>query len=108
MPNALVFAMRVICESTSLNRTSEIKRQIESRNARIGIVGMGYVGLPLALLFSEACFEVSGFDVDFRKVETPNRCEAYIVRIHGTEIESALKKGLSSLRITLKPPRWIS
>ena len=40
-------------DTVSLSRTAEIKRRIENREARIGIVGMGYVGLPLALLFSE-------------------------------------------------------
>ena len=48
----------------SLDRTSVIKRRLETREARIGMVGMGYVGLPLALLFSEARFRVTGFDID--------------------------------------------
>ena len=42
---------------TLLDRTAETVRRIESREARIGIVGMGYVGLPLALLFSDARFQ---------------------------------------------------
>ena len=41
---------------TSLDKTAELLQKIESRQARIGIVGMGYVGLPLALLFSEHAF----------------------------------------------------
>ena len=44
-------------------------QRIESRQARIGIVGMGYVGLPLALLFSEERFAITGFDIDPGKVD---------------------------------------
>jgi UDP-N-acetyl-D-glucosamine dehydrogenase len=54
---------------------------------------MGYVGLPLALLFTEERFHVMGFDIDSRKVETLNRSGSYIVRIPPTEIESARLKG---------------
>ncbi|MGA3128503.1 MAG: nucleotide sugar dehydrogenase [Candidatus Korobacteraceae bacterium] len=77
----------------SLNRNAEIKQKIESREARIGIVGMGYVGLPLALSFSEERFAVTGFDIDQGKVETLNRGGSYIVRIPETEIELAQKAG---------------
>jgi UDP-N-acetyl-D-glucosamine dehydrogenase len=75
---------------------TELKRKIETREARIGIVGMGYVGLPLALLFSEERFCVTGFDIDHRKVETLNASGSYIVRIPGTEIQSAQKHGFSA------------
>src|SRR5580658_1140359 len=54
---------------------------------------MGYVGLPLALLFSEERFVITGFDVDERKVDTLNRGGSYIVRIPGAEIELARKNG---------------
>src|ERR1700761_4059271 len=72
---------------------TELKRKIETREARIGIVGMGYVGLPLALLFSEQRFKVTGFDIDARKVEKLNQGGSYIVRIPGTEIQVAQKSG---------------
>lgn len=42
--------------------------RLESRTARIGVIGLGYVGLPLSLLFSEAGFNVTGFDIDKQKV----------------------------------------
>jgi UDP-N-acetyl-D-glucosamine dehydrogenase len=54
---------------------------------------MGYVGLPLALSFSEERFAVTGFDIDQGKVETLNRGGSYIVRIPETEIELAQKAG---------------
>jgi UDP-N-acetyl-D-glucosamine dehydrogenase len=81
---------------TSLDRTAEFKRRIEGREARIGIVGMGYVGLPLALLFSEERFKVTGFDIDTRKVDTLNRGGSYIVRIPGTEIQLAQQNGFKA------------
>ena len=81
---------------SSLDRTLEIKHRIETREARIGIVGMGYVGLPLALLFSEERFSITGFDIDARKVETLNRGGSYIVRIPGTEIQAAQKSGFTA------------
>jgi UDP-N-acetyl-D-glucosamine dehydrogenase len=81
---------------TSLDKTAELLQKIESRQARIGIVGMGYVGLPLALLFSDARFRVTGFDIDSRKVETLNRGGSYIVRIPGTEIQLARESGFTA------------
>jgi UDP-N-acetyl-D-glucosamine dehydrogenase len=83
-------------ELALLDRTAEIKHRIEIRKARLGIIGMGYVGLPLALLFSEEGFSVTGFDVDTRKVETLNQSGSYIVRIPGAEIESARKNGFTA------------
>jgi UDP-N-acetyl-D-glucosamine dehydrogenase len=78
------------------DRTSEIRERIASRSARIGIVGMGYVGLPLALLFSEERFRVTGFDIDAQKVDTLNQGGSYIVRIPGTEIQMAKQNGFSA------------
>ena len=46
---------------------SELKERIEKRHARIGIIGLGYVGLPLALLYAEEHFPVSGFDIDVHR-----------------------------------------
>ena len=79
-----------------LDRMAEIKHKIETREARIGIVGLGYVGLPLALLFSEERFSITGFDIDSTKVATLNRGGSYIVRISGAEIQSAQKHGFTA------------
>src|SRR3984885_4413727 len=70
-----------------------LKQKIESRTARIGIIGLGYVGLPLTLLFSEERFPVTGFDVDEKKVGALNSGGSYIVRIPGTEIQAAQRNG---------------
>src|SRR5215475_536857 len=71
----------------------ELKHRIETRQARIGIVGMGYVGLPLALLFSDQRFRVTGFDIAADKVSTLNAGGSYIVRILPAEIQEAQKAG---------------
>jgi UDP-N-acetyl-D-glucosamine dehydrogenase len=72
---------------------SPLKTRVETRQARIGIVGMGYVGLPLALLFSGERFQVTGFDIEERKVSTLNSGGSYIVRILPTAIQQAQKSG---------------
>jgi UDP-N-acetyl-D-glucosamine dehydrogenase len=72
---------------------AEFLQKIENRSTRIGIIGMGYVGLPLTLLFSEEGFAVTGFDIDAKKVSTLNEGGSYIVRIPGTEIQAAQKNG---------------
>ena len=71
----------------------DLKQKIESRSARIGVIGMGYVGLPLALLFSEQRFSVTGFDIDPAKVAKLNDGASYIFRIPATEIQSARERG---------------
>ena len=72
------------------------QKKIEARTAKVAIVGLGYVGLPLALLFSEEKFAVTGFDIDTGKVDTLNRAESYIVRIPATEIAAARERGFSA------------
>ncbi len=83
-------------KSQLITLANELKRKIAAREARIGIVGMGYVGLPLALLFSEEKFRITGFDIDAKKVDTLNAGGSYIVRIPGTEIQGAQKNGFSA------------
>ena len=70
--------------------------KIRQRQANVGIIGLGYVGLPLALLYSEQKFRVSGFDIDARKVDTLNRGGSYIYRISGEEIQAARAQGFSA------------
>jgi UDP-N-acetyl-D-glucosamine dehydrogenase len=77
-------------------KIAESLRRIESRQASIGIVGMGYVGLPLALLFSEQRFAITGFDIDPGKVDTLNRGQSYIVRITPAEIQAARQHGFNA------------
>jgi UDP-N-acetyl-D-glucosamine dehydrogenase len=59
----------------------------------VGIIGQGYVGLPLALVFNEAGFPVIGFDLDPAKVEALNRGESYIKHIGTDRVARAVKSG---------------
>ena len=75
---------------------SELKNKIEQRRAQVAVIGMGYVGLPLALLYSEQGFSVTGFDIDERKVSTLNAGGSYIFRITAPEIQRARSQGLTA------------
>jgi UDP-N-acetyl-D-glucosamine dehydrogenase len=75
---------------------SELKNKIEQRQARVAVIGLGYVGLPLALLYSEQGFPVTGFDIDQRKVSTIAAGGSYIFRIPAPEIQKARSQGFSA------------
>ncbi len=71
-------------------------KRLESRTAKIGVIGLGYVGLPLSLLLSEAGFKVTGFDIDAKKVTDLEAGRSYIFRIPAEEIQSARKQGFAA------------
>jgi UDP-N-acetyl-D-glucosamine dehydrogenase len=75
---------------------SELKNKIEQKQARVAVIGLGYVGLPLALLYTEQKFSVTGFDIDARKVSTLDQGGSYIFRIPAAEIQAAKKRGFSA------------
>ena len=70
--------------------------KIERREAHVGVVGLGYVGLPLVLLFSDQKFAITGFDIDQRKVETLTSGGSYIVRIDPAQVQSARARGFTA------------
>ena len=74
----------------------QLKTKIKQHEARVGIIGLGYVGLPLALLYSEQRFPVTGFDIDARKVDTLSKGGSYIYRITPDEIQAARSQGFSA------------
>ena len=78
---------------TSIATDSGMLSRIENRAARVGVVGLGYVGLPLTLLFSEQQFRVTGFDIDKNKVDVLSRGGSYIYRIPSTDIQNAKENG---------------
>ncbi len=70
-----------------------LKRRIESREAAVGIIGLGYVGLPLMRAFCDKGFRVLGFDVDARKVEQINAGKSYIHSVTSEKIAKAVDAG---------------
>jgi UDP-N-acetyl-D-glucosamine dehydrogenase len=73
--------------------TAEVIARFQSRTANIGVIGLGYVGLPLALLFTEEGFPVIGFDIDPAKIDILASSRSYINRIPETEISIARSRG---------------
>ncbi len=71
-------------------------QRLQDRSAAIGIIGLGYVGLPLSLLLSEAGFKVTGFDIDQRKIDSLQAGKSYIFRIPSEEIQSVRSKGFTA------------
>jgi len=66
------------------------KTKIENREAQIGVIGLGYVGLPLAMEFVRAGFHVTGIDVDQEKVKKLNRGENYIQDVEDVSVANAV------------------
>src|SRR5438093_12104743 len=83
-------------QSAPATLCSELKSRIDLRQARVAIIGIGYVGLPLALLYTEQKFRVTGFDIDQRKVTTLSQGGSYIARILPTEIQQARVRGFEA------------
>lgn len=67
--------------------------QIKNQDATVGIIGMGYVGLPLALLFAETGFQTTGFDLDDNKIRALNDGHSYIKHISGDTVSAVITTG---------------
>ncbi len=72
----------------------ERMERLQAHTAKIGVIGLGYVGLPLSLLLSGAGFKVTGFDIDEKKVTDLEAGRSYIFRIEHQEIQTAREQGL--------------
>ena len=70
--------------------------KFESRDAVIGIVGLGYVGLPLMLRYNGIGFRVIGIDIDSSKVDTLNQGKSYIEHISGESVSNAVETGFEA------------
>lgn len=71
-------------------------QRLQARTAKIGVIGLGYVGLPLSLLLSEAGFKVTGFDIDEKKIIDLEAGRSYIFRIPQTDIQKARDQGFQA------------
>ena len=68
-------------------------KKLQEKEARIAVLGMGYVGLPLAVVFGEAGFHVTGIDPDARKVDSLNKGVSYIPDIKTGTIATLVESG---------------
>jgi UDP-N-acetyl-D-glucosamine dehydrogenase len=71
----------------------QLRAKIENRQARVGVVGLGYVGLPLAVEFAGAGFNVTGIDVDQSKVEAIQRGESYVQDVPSSVLKPLVAAG---------------
>lgn len=68
----------------------QLQEKISTRSLRVAVIGLGYVGLPLAITFAEAGFQVTGIDVDQQKVDQANRGESYIPDIASKTLQTLI------------------
>ncbi len=76
-----------------MSDASTLIEKISSRKARIGIIGLGYVGLPLALRFSQVGFKTIGLDIDLKKIDLIQQGESFINHIAAQDIQTANNNG---------------
>ncbi|MGE3275502.1 MAG: nucleotide sugar dehydrogenase [Vicinamibacterales bacterium] len=72
---------------------TELLHRIQSRQARVGVIGLGYVGLPLAVEFAKHGFAVTGIDLDTRKVDRINAGESYIADVPSADVAALVAEG---------------
>lgn len=75
-----------------MNFKQRLAKRISTRNAKIGVIGLGYVGLPLAVEFAQNGFFVFGIDIDRKKIKMLRQGISYIQDIKGATIKKLLKK----------------
>jgi UDP-N-acetyl-D-glucosamine dehydrogenase len=70
-----------------------LKDKIRDRTARVGVIGLGYVGLPLAVEFAKKGFDVTGFEVDQSKTDAINAGRSYILDVESEEVKASAEAG---------------
>jgi UDP-N-acetyl-D-glucosamine dehydrogenase len=80
-------------EQTTVRTAEALQDKINARTARVGVVGLGYVGLPLAMEFARAGFEVTGIDVLESKVSALNRRESYVQDVPTSLLKQHIDSG---------------
>jgi len=79
---------------TTVAAAQKLKEKIETHSAHVGVVGLGYVGLPLAVEFARAGFHVTGIDIQQSKVATLNRGKSYIQDVPTTALQPLVESGM--------------
>ncbi len=78
-----------------------LKEKLQDRQARVGVMGLGYVGLPLAIAFAEAGLRVFGFDVDEEKCRALRAGRSYVGDVPARDVQKAI--GAGRLRVSSRP-----
>src|SRR5207249_11041055 len=71
----------------------ELEERIRTRKAAIGIIGVGYVGLPEAMAFAKAGYQVTGFDIDAQRVSKVNHGTSYVEDVDSREMAGLVEQG---------------
>jgi UDP-N-acetyl-D-glucosamine dehydrogenase len=82
------------CKKGYRKENMDLKQKIETKNAKIGIIGLGYVGLPLLLEFVDAGYSCIGFDLDGKKIHSLEKKKTYIKHISSERIAKIMSTGL--------------
>ncbi|MBI4056102.1 MAG: nucleotide sugar dehydrogenase [Elusimicrobia bacterium] len=80
----------------------KIKKIIQEHQAKIGVLGLGYVGLPLALEFARKGFSVTGFDVDPRRVQSLMKGQSYVLDVESSFLKEMISAGRFTARQTFE------
>jgi UDP-N-acetyl-D-glucosamine dehydrogenase len=91
-----LFSQSSISGKAGADMLEQLIQKFDHRSATVGIVGMGYVGLPLMLRYSYAGFRVIGFDIEPGKIEKLNGGESYIEHISSKSIADARERGFEA------------
>jgi UDP-N-acetyl-D-glucosamine dehydrogenase len=76
------------------DRSLKLEQKLHNKSATIGIVGLGYVGLPLAVAFAEAGFKVLGFDIQQKRVDAINQSKSYIADVASEQLKAVVSNNL--------------
>jgi len=76
-----------------MDYATNLIRRFEDKSAKISVLGLGYVGLPLAVVFAEAGFQVTGIDPIPEKIDRLNRGESYIMDVPSTQVQKLVSSG---------------
>src|SRR5260221_8289513 len=80
--------------ATTSSPAGDLQVKLDNRTAIVGIIGLGYVGLPLANATARARFQVLGFDIDQSKINLLNKGHSYLATVPGTAIQEHRSAGL--------------
>ena len=72
----------------------DLEKKIKVKKAKVGVIGLGYVGLPLAAAFAKAGFSVTGIDTDANKVAKLRRSVSYVLDVPSARLKEMLRRGL--------------